>query len=64
MIYTDKVNTLSDLKRFLIKELQGRRFKPHEINALLGKILRNVKTEQDVSEFMKGFSVGTNEKPR
>lgn len=55
MIYTDKVNTLSDLKRFLIKELQGRRFKPHEINALLGKILNNIKTEPDVAEFMKGF---------
>lgn len=55
MIYTDKVNTMPELKRFLIKELQRRRFNPIEINALLGKILKNIKTEHDVSEFMKGF---------
>lgn len=58
----DRIETLDDLKRFLIKELQGRRFQPHQINGLLTQILKGVKTEDDVANFMKGFSVGSNEK--
>lgn len=51
----DRVVTIEDLKRFLIEELQKRNFKPREVNAMLPKILGNTKTNDQVSQFMKGF---------